>query len=111
MSTSAEAVAAAAASCPGVARLSRGMGTEVATYLPDRRVHGVRMRDEAVDVHVVAEVGVVLPELASRIRSAVAPLVEGRPVDVHVDDLDVDPPAADDGPGAPVGGPLPSQPT
>ena len=84
-----DVMAAAAAACPGVARLSRGSVVEVATYLPERRVHGVRVTDDAVDVHLVAQPGVVLPALAESVRSAVMPHAGGRRVDVYVDDLEL----------------------
>ena len=89
--TPAEAVAAAAAACPGVVRLGTGSRLEVATYLPGRRVHGVRMADGTVEVHVVARPGTVLPDLADAIRRAVTAVVPAQIVDVCVDDLDTDP--------------------
>ena len=88
MSASPDAVAAAVAAVPGVARLSRGSTVEIATYLPERRVHGVRVRDDAVDVHVVARSGRVLPELADEIRRAVATVAPDLPVGVYVDDIE-----------------------
>ena len=86
----AERVAQAVERVPTVARLSAGStGAEVATYLPGRRVRGVRVGDGTVEVHVVARWPAVLPELGEAVRSAVAPLVGGRPVEVVIDDLDV----------------------
>lgn len=87
----AEAVADAALSCPGVVRLASGSPVEVATYLPGRRVHGVRFGDGVVEVHVVARPGLELPRLAQVIRQAVAAVVPDHTVDVYVDDLDLDP--------------------
>jgi hypothetical protein len=91
MNPSAEAVAAAAASCPGVARLSRGVPVEVATYLPGRRIYGVRIDDRSVEVHVVACPGTPLPELAAEIRQAVSPIAPKRAIDVFVDDIELGP--------------------
>lgn len=88
MSTSPDAVAAAVAAVPGVARLSRGSTIEIATYLPERRVHGVRMRDDGIDVHVVAHAGTVLPDLADDIRRAVAIVAADVTVGVFFDDLE-----------------------
>lgn len=93
MSVPAEAVADAARSCPGVVRLASGSPVEVATYLPGRRVHGVRFGDGVVEVHVVARPGTVLPDLARSIRKAVAAVVPSHTVDVYVDDLDLEPEA------------------
>jgi uncharacterized alkaline shock family protein YloU len=89
VTASAEAVAAAAAACPGVVRLASGSPVEVATYLPGQRVHGVRIRDGVVEVHIVATLGQNLPELAETVRAAVERAAPDHTVDVYVDDLDV----------------------
>jgi hypothetical protein len=86
----AERVAQAVERVPTVARLSAGSaGAEVATYLPGRRVRGVRVEGDTVEVHVVARWPAVLPEVGDAVRSAAAPLVGGRSVEVVIDDLDV----------------------
>ncbi len=83
----ADAVAAAALACPEVVSLSGGQFGEVATYLPGRRVAGVRVTTDRVDVHVVARYGVPLHQIADRVRRTVAPAVAGLPVDVTFDDI------------------------
>ncbi len=85
----AEAVAERVESCRSVARLSAGPFGEVATYLPGRRVPGVRLAGGQIEVHVVACWGVRVPELAAEVRAAVSPAAGGLPIDVHVDDVDV----------------------
>ncbi len=86
----AERVAQAVERVPTVARLSAGStGAEVATYLPGRRVRGVRVAGGTVEVHVVARWPAVLPEVGDAVRSAATPLVGGRAVEVVIDDLDV----------------------
>jgi NADH dehydrogenase FAD-containing subunit len=86
----AERVAQAVERVPTVARLSAGStGAEVATYLPGRRVRGVRVDDGTVQVHVVARWPAVLPEVGDAVRSAAAPLVGGRAIEVVIDDLEV----------------------
>jgi len=86
----AERVAQAVERVPTVARLSAGStGAEVATYLPGRRVRGVRVDDGTVEVHVVARWPAVLPEVGDAVRSAAAPLVGGRAIEVVIDDLEV----------------------
>ena len=83
----ADAVAAATLGCPGVVAMSGGVAGEVATYLPGRRVSGVRIGATTVSVHVVADYGLVLADLADAVRRAVAPLAAGRQVTVAIDDL------------------------
>ncbi len=83
-----DAVVRAALASPGVAGMSSGALGEVASYLPGRRVPGVRDTAEALEVHVVARWGAVLPELGEAVRAAVAPLASGRPVAVFVDDVE-----------------------
>ncbi len=84
-----DAVAAAAASCPAVAGMAGGLYGEVATYLPGRRLVGVRLAGDELEVHVTAQWGTPLPEVADAVRLAVAPLAGGRPVTVYIDDIEV----------------------
>jgi hypothetical protein len=84
-----EVVAAAALGCPLIAGLSGGPFGEVATYLPGRRVLGVREADGEVEIHVVARWDTRLAEVASAVRAAVAPYVDDRPVAVFVEDIEV----------------------
>lgn len=82
----ADQVAAAVLAVPGVARLHPGMFGEVATYLPGRRVHGVQIRRDSAQVHIVCDWGADIPATADAVRSAVQ-LIVGTPVDVTVQDL------------------------
>ena len=89
-----DAVAAAVAACPSVAHLAGGGLTgQVATYLPGRRVEGVRVTEDAIEVHLATRWDVPIPQAAAEVRAAVAPLAGGRPITVAVDDID-DPQAA-----------------
>ena len=83
----AEVVAAAVLAVPGVVRLHGGRFGELGTYLPGRRVTGIRIDDEGTEVHVVVSDRVPVPDTAARVQravSAVAPM----PVRVHVEDID-----------------------
>ncbi|GEK22025.1 Asp23/Gls24 family envelope stress response protein [Cellulomonas xylanilytica] len=85
--TPAEIVAAAVLGVPGVVRLHGGRFGELGTYLPGRRVTGVRIDDDGTEVHVVVDDLAPVPETAARVQravSAVAPM----PVRVHVEDID-----------------------
>lgn len=82
----ADLVAAAVVSVPGVAGMHTGSFGEVATYLPGRRVNGVRLREDATEVHVALVYGVNVLETAEKIRSEVARLV-ATPVEVSIEDL------------------------
>lgn len=84
-----DAVASAAERCRSVASLFGGDLGEIATYLPGRKVSGVRVRDDSVELHVVARWGAAVPDLDAEVRTAVAPLVGARAVDIHVEDLEV----------------------
>ncbi len=84
-----EAVAAAALGSPLIADLTGGRFGEVATYLPGRRILGVREVDGTIEVHVVAKWGTPLPEVAEVVRAAVAPHAAGTPVAIFVDDIEV----------------------
>jgi len=88
----AELLASAVTSTRDVVALSEGPFGEVATHLAGRRVPGVRLHEDRVEVHVIARWGALLPVLAEQVRAACAPLVEGRMVDVSIDDVLTDEP-------------------
>jgi hypothetical protein len=88
-----DAVARTTRGCPGVEDLHGGF-PEVATYLPGRRVLGVRVGDRAVEVQVRAAWGIPIPQIGAGIQAAVVPLAGGRAVDVMIADLG-DPPGTD----------------
>lgn len=82
----ADRVAAAAQSVPGVTGLHAGSFGSVATYLPGRRVNGIRLTDDVAEVHVTVAMGSQLLEVADSVRAAVEPLV-ATPVGVFVEDV------------------------
>ena len=83
-----EAVAAAALGSPLIAGLTGGHFGEVATYLPGRRIVGVREVDGTIEIHVVAKWGTPLPEVADVVRAAVAAHAGNAPVAIFVDDIE-----------------------
>ena len=99
-------IAAAVLSCPTVAGLSGGVAGEVATYLPGRRVTGLRIDDATVTVHVVGRYGPTMTEISNQVTRAVTPLAGGRQVGVVIEDLQLD--GADDGDVPPSPRPAPA---
>jgi hypothetical protein len=92
----AEAVAAAVLAHPGVAALSGGPFGSIASYLPRRRVVGVRLPladTDPVQIAVVARMGVPLPRLADELGAAVAAVLGPVAVDVTVADVEATEPA------------------
>jgi hypothetical protein len=83
----AEDIAAAVSAAPGVAALSGGRLGGVGTYLPGRRVTGVVLRDNDLEVHIVGRYGVPVAEIAAEVRRAVEPYAGDRTVHVIVEDL------------------------
>ncbi len=104
--TEVDAIAAAVRACVGVDDLDAGHPVEVATYLPGRRVAGVRLADGTVEVQVRALWGRPLPQIAADVQAAVAPLAGGRRVDVLIADIAGIPtaPGAEVSAGQPVEG-------
>lgn len=98
-----DVIAAAVAACPDVVALSGGTLGEVATYLPGRRVAGVRIAEDAIEVHVLARYGPTVAEIADQVRRAVHRVAGSLPVSVGVDDL-VEVPAPGGGSTAPIAG-------
>jgi hypothetical protein len=82
-------VAAAVTANPAVARLDGGVFGAIATYLPGRRLVGVRIGqgDEPVEVAVVLYGDHPFPEVVRGIRRDVAALCGGAAVDITVSDV------------------------
>lgn len=85
--SAADTVASIARAVPGVAGLHPGMFGEVATYLPGRRVTGVRITDERVDLHITVSADAPIRRTAAAVREAVAAALPGLAVDVTVEDV------------------------
>ncbi|MGU3432961.1 Asp23/Gls24 family envelope stress response protein [Actinomycetes bacterium M1A6_2h] len=83
----ADAIAAATLAVDGVAALHGGMFGEVGTYLPGRRVDGVRVDASGVDVHVSVTPGASVPKTARAVKQAVADGMGSTPVTVTVEDV------------------------
>ncbi|GAA2735887.1 hypothetical protein GCM10009867_19250 [Pedococcus aerophilus] len=81
-----DAIAAAVLAVPGVADLHAGMFGEAATYLPGRRVAGIRVQPDITEVHLTIAFGSPVRETADEVRTAVAALVT-TPVHVTVEDV------------------------
>ncbi len=96
-----EKMAAAALGCPSVASLSGGRFGEVATYLPGRRLVGVRVDGDELEVHVVARWDTSLPGVADAVRGAVAPFAGARRVAVYIEDIEVPGAATTEGAAVP----------
>lgn len=77
---------------PGVVALHGGAFGEAGTYLPGKRIPGLRRDGSDVRIHVVMEFGYDVSSTASQIRLALAPQVAGQ---VHVVVEDVVEPGAD----------------
>lgn len=84
-----DAVHTAVAACPGVHQVGSPGLAGVTTYLPGRRIPGIRISPDSVDLEVVAAWGFPVPLVAGQIRAAVRGLVKARPVDITIADIDV----------------------
>jgi len=84
--TTADEIAALVLGVPDVVRLHAGRFGEVATYLPGRRVTGVKLGDDLIEVHVVITGQVPVQQTAQAIHEAVATLV-AMPVHIFVEDV------------------------
>ena len=82
-----DAVHGTVLACPHVADLGSGLLGAAATYLPGRRLEGVRITDDAIELEVRMTWGPSAADVAAEIRAAVVPLAEGRRVDVAITDI------------------------
>ena len=87
--TTADDIAALVLAVPDVVRLHAGRFGEVATYLPGRRITGVKLGDDLIEVHVVVAGRVPVRDTAQLIHAAVATTV-ATPVHVYVEDIAAD---------------------
>ncbi len=81
-------IASVVLAIPGVHDLHAGGAGQVATYLPGRRVNGIRAIDGGFIVHVVLAWGFSVFATAEAVRAAVQVIAPGR-VDVTVEDVAV----------------------
>ena len=82
-----DAVHAAVTTCPGVASLGSGTASSLTTYLPGRRLPGIRINPDSVELEIVASWGLSAAEIVRQIRHALTPVVDGRRVDVTIADI------------------------
>jgi uncharacterized alkaline shock family protein YloU len=84
-----ERIAGAVLAQPGVAGLHAGPFGVVASYLPGRRVDGVRIAEDgsAVELAVTLELGQPIPAVAQRLRAAVRDVAGDVRVDMTIVDL------------------------
>jgi hypothetical protein len=89
-----DAVHDAVLACTRVTALGSGLAGGAATYLPGRRIDGVRVTDDALELEIRMAWGATAPELAAEVRSAVTRLAAGKRVDVAITDvvMPADPP-------------------
>lgn len=89
--TLAERIAAAVVAHPGVAALHGGVFGSVATYLPGRRLVGVRVGvgDEPVELGVVLRLDQPIPDVVRALRREVSAMCGGAAVDITVADVAV----------------------
>jgi hypothetical protein len=86
--TTADDIAALVLAVPDVTRLHAGRFGEVATYLPGRRITGIKLGDDLIEVHVVVAGQVPVRRTAQLVHAAVATVV-ATPVHVFVEDVAV----------------------
>lgn len=87
--TLAERVAAVVTAHPAVARLYGGTFGDVATYLPGRRLVGIRIGEgsEPVELGVVLTLDRPIPGVVRALRRQVSELCGGAAVDIVVGDV------------------------
>jgi hypothetical protein len=99
----ADAIAAAVRAHPAVADLDGGPFGAIASYLPGRRVVGVRVGEpgEPVEVSVVARLGTPLPQLATDLRRLITAVTGSRVIDLTINDVITGEPSPAPSPASP----------
>lgn len=83
----ADAIVTLTRQVPGVSDLYGGAMGEIATYLPGRRVPGVRVDEERIEVHLVVELTRPVQDTAEAVHRSLSTVAGEREVRVHVDDV------------------------
>ncbi|WP_205414098.1 hypothetical protein [Amycolatopsis thermalba] len=85
----ADRIATAVQAQPTVADLHGGRFGEIATYLPHRRVRGIRIRPGEITVGVIGRYPATADRIGDDVRTAVTaqPGTAGHAVHVHIADL------------------------
>lgn len=83
-----DAVHDAVAACTGVAGLGSGRPGSSATYLPGRRVPGVRVSPEGLELEIRAAWDSSAPQIFAEIKQALAAIAPGRRIDVTIADIE-----------------------
>jgi hypothetical protein len=82
-----DTIASAALGCADVDDLIGGPPTGAATYLPGRRVNGVRVQTQTVTIQIRSRWGHDIAHVAHEVQLAVAPHSGGHRVDVVIAEL------------------------
>lgn len=83
-----DAVAAAVRACPGVDDLNGGpLNARLATYLPGRKIDGLKLTDDTLTVQIRIVWDVPVTEVGEQIRAATLLLAPGRRVDLVIADI------------------------
>jgi hypothetical protein len=85
----ADRIATAVQAGRDIAGLDSGRYGEITTYLPGRRVSGVRIRPESVTIGVIGRYPATVTDIDACVRAAVGPL--DRPLHVYIGDLRIGP--------------------
>jgi hypothetical protein len=88
-----EQIGALTLTCALVEGLHGGEFGEAATYLPRRRVIGVRVTPTEVAVHVTARYPATISEVDTQLRAVLEPYLAGLPLMITVEDY-APPPSA-----------------
>jgi hypothetical protein len=81
----ADRVAAAVRALAPIAGLHSGRFGEIATYLPGRRISGVRIREDEITIGVTARYPATVAQIGAAVRAAVGPV--DRAVSVRIGDV------------------------
>jgi predicted metal-dependent phosphotriesterase family hydrolase len=84
-----QALADQLAALPAIDRLTAGPHGTVAVHRPGRRITGLRLVGDHLEIHVVLAAGYSVAEAAAQVAAATARLIPANLVDLHVDDLAV----------------------
>lgn len=75
--------------CPGIAGLGGSTPGALATYLPGRRVMGIRVNPESIELEVATRWGAAATQVAAALHAGLQNLAGGRRIDVTIVDIEL----------------------
>jgi hypothetical protein len=84
-----DALHAAALACPGIAGVGSAEPGALATYLPGRRVTGIRVNPDSIELEVCTRWDASARQVGAALQTSLKEQADGRRIDVTIVDIEL----------------------